>query len=52
MVRMVQDTPPSPENPLNPEEEWMYRDWMKPRLDPLEENHYTTMLLVTIALVF
>tara|TARA_B110000444_G_scaffold119196_1_gene112094 strand:+ start:2629 stop:3801 length:1173 start_codon:yes stop_codon:yes gene_type:complete len=42
---MVQDTPPSPENPLNPEEEWMYRDWMKPRLDPLEENHYTTMLI-------
>lgn len=42
---MVQDTPTSPENPLNPEEEWMYRDWVKPRLDPLEENHYTTMLI-------
>ena len=42
---VVQDTPATPEYPLNPEEEWMYRDWMKPRLDPLEENHYTTMLI-------
>ena len=42
---VVQETPATPEFSLNPEEEWMYRDWMKPRLDPLEENHYTTMLI-------
>lgn len=40
-----QDAPDSPTYDLNPEEPWMYESWMKPRLDPLEENHYTTMLI-------
>ena len=35
----VQDTS------LSPEEPWMYQTWMLPRLEPLEENHYTTMLI-------
>ena len=30
---------------LSPEEPWMYQTWMLPRLEPLEENHYTTMLI-------
>ena len=42
---MTQDAPSSPEYPLNPEEDWMYEDWMRPQLEPLEENHYTTMLI-------
>ena len=33
------------ENNLSPEEPWMYEDWMEPRLVPLEENHYTTLLI-------
>ena len=33
------------DNNLNPEEHWMYEDLMQPRLEPLEENHYTTMLI-------
>ena len=34
-----------PDTSLNPEEPWMYEDWTLPRLEPLEENHYTTMLI-------
>tara|TARA_B100000767_G_scaffold240284_1_gene235986 strand:- start:1061 stop:2152 length:1092 start_codon:yes stop_codon:yes gene_type:complete len=34
-----------PDVSLNPEEPWMYQTWMLPRLEPLEENHYTTMLI-------
>jgi len=30
---------------LGPEESWMYESWMLPRLEPLEENHFTTMLI-------
>ncbi|MFQ3317487.1 MAG: hypothetical protein ACI8T6_000919, partial [Candidatus Poseidoniaceae archaeon] len=30
---------------VGPEEPWMYESWMLPRLEPLEENHYTTMLI-------
>tara|TARA_Y100000766_G_scaffold285255_1_gene307383 strand:+ start:28452 stop:29474 length:1023 start_codon:yes stop_codon:yes gene_type:complete len=30
---------------LSPEEPWMYETWMLPRLEPLEENHYTTLLI-------
>lgn len=30
---------------LSPEEPWMYETWMLPQLEPLEENHYTTMLI-------
>ena len=37
--------PDSPAYDMSPEEPWMYEDWMKPRLEPLEENHYTTMLI-------
>ena len=30
---------------LSPEESWMYESYFLPRLDPLEENHFTSMLI-------
>ena len=30
---------------LSPEEPWMYNNYYNPRLDPLEVNHFTTMLI-------
>ncbi len=36
---------PGQDPSLSPEEPWMYETWMLPRLEPLEENHYTTMLI-------
>ncbi|MCH1422042.1 MAG: hypothetical protein L7U62_00930 [Candidatus Poseidoniaceae archaeon] len=30
---------------LNPEEAWMYESYYMPRLEPLEVNHFTTMLI-------
>ncbi len=30
---------------LSPEEPWMYESYFLPRLDPLEENHFTSMLI-------
>lgn len=37
--------PPTYDAELSPEEPWMYETWMRPRLEPLEENHYTTLLI-------
>ena len=39
------DSQPTDDGALSPEEPWMYEDWMRPRLEPLEENHYTTLLI-------
>ncbi len=38
-------TQPVQDTSLSPEEPWMYETWMLPQLEPLEENHYTTMLI-------
>ena len=36
---------PSYNPALSPEESWMYESYFLPRLDPLEENHFTSMLI-------